>query len=81
MTRSRYNAFRQPPVSYNYEPLIETLARCREEVERLMRECGDRTPLRHQAQAVILDVEALGRLLPDGAAERIVPARPLHSTR
>ena len=48
----RAHDFRQPPVSYDYQPLIQSLALCRQEVERLKRECGDRTPLRHQAEAV-----------------------------
>lgn len=74
-------AFKTPPVSYNYDPLIETLRRCREEVVRLQRECGNRTPLYHEAQAVIFDVEALAKLLPHDAAEKVIPSKALHGTR
>ena len=80
MSRSRSTAFKTPHVGYNYEPLIEALARCREEALRLKRECGDRTPIHHEAQAVIFDVDALAKLLPAGAAERVIPPQQLHST-
>lgn len=76
----RAHAFRQPPVSYDYNPLIETLARCREEVVRLKCECGDRTPLCHQAEAVTLEIEALAKLLPADAADKAIPKTMLHST-
>ena len=79
--KSRSTAFKTPHVGYNYEPLIEALARCREEVVRLQRECGNRTPIHHEAQAVIFDVEALAKLLPAGAAERVIPSNALHGTR
>ena len=77
---SRSNPFRTPSINYDYGPLIEVMAQCREEVERLTRECGYRAPLRREAEAVVLDLDALARLLPEGAAEQIIPSRPLHST-
>jgi len=60
--------------------LIAALARCREEVVRLQRECGYRTPLHHECQAVVMDVDALAKLLPGDATERVIPAQHLHST-
>ena len=74
-------AFKTPSIAYDYEPLIAALARCREEVVRLQRECGYRTPLNHECQAVVMSVEALAKLLPGGAADRIIPKRSLHATR
>ena len=79
MPRSRSNPFRTPPVSFNYEPVTEALARCREEVERLKRECGERLPLRREA--VLHHIDALAKLLPDEAVEQINPQRLRHSTR
>jgi hypothetical protein len=81
MARSRSDPFRLPAVSYDYEPLIGALAECRAEVERLVRECGNRTPLSREAQAVIADIDGLAKLLPEGAASRVSPPRALHSTR
>jgi len=76
MKRSRVYPFSLPAVSYHYE----AMATCRDQVERLSRECGERTPIRYEAEAVIMDIDALGRLLPEGAADRITPKTPLHRT-
>ena len=81
MPTSRSNPFRTPPVNFDYEPVIETMAQCREEVERLKREYGERLPMRREAEAVLHDIDALAKLLPDGAANRISPHRQWHSTR
>lgn len=80
MSRSRNTAFKIPPITYDYDPLIKALARCREEVVRLQRECGYRTPIHHETQAVIMDVDALAKLLPSGAAEQVIPTQHLPST-
>ena len=81
MSRSRSNPFRMPPVSYDYGPVIEALALCRERVVLLTRECGDRLPMRREAEAVLHDIDALVKQLPDDAESRIRPNRQLHSTR
>ena len=81
MPRSRSNPFRTPPVSYDYGPLIEAMALCREQVERLTRECGNRLPLRREAEAVVHKIDALSKLLPDPHAIKVRPNRQLHSTR
>ena len=78
---SRSVAFKTPPVSCNYTPLIGALARCREEVERLRRECGDRRSIHHDAHAMIFDVDALAKLLPAGVAERVIPKSVSHATQ
>ena len=74
-------AFKTPPITYDYERLVKALARCREEVVRLQRECGYRTPLNHECQAVVMDVEALAKLLPGDAASEVIPSQTLHATR
>ena len=74
-------AFKTPSIAHDYEPLIAALARCREEVVRPQRECGYRTPLHHECQAVVMDVEALAKLLPVDAAERVIPSQTVHGTR
>jgi len=79
MARSRSNPFRQPPVDYKYDPLIATLKECRERVVHLTRECGNRLPLNREAEAVIHDIDALAKLLPEGAADQIIP-KPLLPT-
>lgn len=80
MSRSRSTAFKTPPITYDYEPLIAALARCREEVVRLQCECGHRTPLHDESQAVIMDVEALAKLQTGDAAERVIPFNKLHGS-
>ena len=64
MKQSRSNPFRTPSVSFDYGPVIEAMARCREEVERLTLEYGNRTPVRREAEAVLADLDGLGKLLP-----------------
>ena len=81
MPRSRSNPFKTPAVDYKYDPLIEAMALCRERLVLLTRECGDRLPMRREAEAVIHDIDALSKLLPEGAADRIIPKPPLHATR
>ena len=81
MPRSRSNPFRTPPVSYDYGPVIEAMALCREEVEQLKRQCGERLPMRREAEALLHYIDALAKLLSDDAAERINPQRRWHSTR
>ena len=63
---SKSNPFRTPPINYDCETLIRAMAQCREEVERLTRECGYRAPLRREAEAVVLDLDALAKPLPEG---------------
>ena len=81
MPRSRSNPFRQPSVDYDYEPLIQALKECRERAVHLTRECGNRLPLNREAEAVIHDIDALAKLLPGDAADRVTPKITLHSTR
>jgi hypothetical protein len=80
MKRSRSDPFRLPAVSYDYGPLIVAIAACREEIEKLTRECGNRTPLYREAQAALVDIDGLAKLLPDDVAGRVTPVRRLHST-
>jgi len=56
-------------IAYDLDPLIVALARCRDEVIRRQRECGCRTPMHNECQAVVMDVEALAKLLQGDAAE------------
>ena len=77
MPRSGSVDFKIPSPGHDYEPLIEALRRCREEVVRLQRECGYRTPEHHQCLATVMNVDALAKLLPGGAAERVVPGSRL----
>ena len=80
MPRSKYNPFKTPPVNYDYGPVVDALALCRERVTLLIRECGDRLPMRREAEAVIHDIDALAKLLPEGAADQVIPNQQLHST-
>lgn len=82
MARSRSDPFKTPSPAYNYEPVIEAMAACREQVLKLSRECGNRTPLQSEATAVLADLEGLAKLLPvEDAVERVSPALGLPATR
>ena len=68
----------QTSVAFDYGPAVDAMAHYREELERLLRECGNRTPLHREAPAVIADIDGLSKLLPDGG-DQVVPNRRLHS--
>lgn len=80
MSRSRSTAFKTPPITYDSEPLVQALVRCREELVRLQRECGYRVPLYDECQAVLMDVDALAKLLPGDAAAEVIPRPAIHAT-
>jgi hypothetical protein len=58
-----------------------SLAACWEPADKKTRECGNRTPVHREAQAAIVDIDKLAKILPDGSSDRVVPVQPLHSTR
>jgi len=80
MPRSKSVDFKLPSLGHDYEPLTQALKRCREEVVRLERECGYRTPEHHQCLATVMQLDALAKLLPGDAAERVIPQIRLHGS-
>ena len=80
MPSPKYNPFKTPPVIYDYGLMVEALALCRERVPLLTWECGDRLPMRREAEALMHDIGALAQMLPEGAADQIIPNPVPHST-
>ena len=80
MPRSRAHPYREPPITYDYRQLIRALTQSREEAVRLTRECGPSLPLRRQAEALVFDIDALSKFLPDPDAKLVRPNRHLPST-
>ena len=81
MARSRANPYREPPLTYDYRQLIRALTQSREEAVRLTRKFGPSLPLRRRAEELVLEIDALSKLLPDPDAPLVRPNRQLPSTR
>ncbi len=77
MANSNYSSFTMPSPNYDFDPLIEALARVREQIELLQLDCGNRTPLYRAAMATLLDIDGLARLLPEGSSDQIIPTKPI----
>jgi hypothetical protein len=70
-SRRRIDPFAHPdPEAFAYEPLLEALRLCRQEVERFRIACGPRNPAYREAEALSAQIDAVARLtrVPDAAS-------------
>jgi len=80
MPRSKSVDFKLPSPGHDYEPLTQALKRCREEVLRLQRERGYRTPEHHQCLAMVMNEDVLAKLLPGDVSEQVIPPNRIHGS-